>query len=1204
MIACTIVARNYLAQARVLARSFAHQHDGGEMFVLVIDDLTAAVGDAQEPFVVVRPAELDLPEFLRMATMYDVTELATAVKPAFLLHLLERTGKAVLYLDPDIEVFGCLDEVEGFADAHGLVLTPHLIQPLPHDDKQPADLDILVSGAFNLGFVAVAPREDVLALLKWWHERLSVDCIIDHANGHFVDQRWMDLSPGFVSDLLILRDPGYNVAYWNLGSRRVELEDGRYTVNGAPLRFMHYSGFDPDHPLRLSRHQTRERLVALPLVADLFERYGSLLAIEARSDVDAFGYGFDQSADGLVLHRWLRRLYREGVRDRAITFAAFDPDGAAQLRAWLGEPASRGARAGLNRVAEWIWRGRADLQAAYPDLDGEDAVGYAGWLHVDGRLGYAGLEEFLPAPPDFLRGDPRFNPNAVGANPPARVVRPWGVNVVGYLRSELGVGEAARLVIASLDAHDVPTMPVHGSFVPSSRQGHGYDFVAPEDAPFPVNLICVNADLLPTFVAETPDAFFAGRHQIGLWWWEVERFPQEWMGAFDLVDEVWVASQHIADTLMPLTSVPIVKVTLPVIVPDPPRRTREELGLPQSFVFFFMFDFNSVMERKNPLGLIEAFKQAFPPGSGPSLVIKSINADLQPDEHAAVMRAVGDHPEIQLWDGYVSGDDKASLLASVDCYVSLHRAEGFGLTPAESMFLGKPVIATGYSGNLEFMTDQNSYLVRHAMVGIGDGAWPYPAAGIWAEPDLGHAAELMRRVVEQPAEAARRGARGAADLRRLHSPLAAGTAMARRLDVIRSRLAAYPTTHVPSVGLSLDTVEDRVRRHAGDPTGSVGGYIRAKARGGVLRAIRPYTAHEDAFSRDVVEALNEVSGVVDRIDQGMTLLAGKLGKVEADNLAHRRRAARIEEELRRLRGDMGLLRDDSKLEQSHRDLVGSHKELAGSHQELVRSHEELFAAYVSLLADTRELADSHRQLTRELHARADRELLPFAAFDVEPAGRVYGFGPGGARPDGGLYRDFEDLFRGEEGTIRERQKIYLSLIGTSGPVLDVGCGRGEFLDLLAQRGIPATGIDLDAHMIARCHEKGHADAQVADANEHLESRPPASLGVVFSAQVIEHLNSESLERFLRLSLSRLRPGGMFIAETVNPHSLAALKNFWLDLTHEHPIFPEVALALGRIVGFDSAYVFYPNASGDAEVDMYHAGDYALVAIVSSEPGAQ
>ncbi len=1205
MIACTVVARNYLAQARVLARSFVAHHHNSTMFVLVIDDVNVVLDDTDEPFTIVRPGHLNLPEFLRMATMYDVTELSTAVKPAFLRYLLARTGNPVVYLDPDIEVFDRLDEVETLAAGHGLVLTPHLIEPLPTDKEQPADIDILVSGAYNLGFIAVAPRDDVVALLDWWHERLAVDCIIDHATGYFVDQRWMDLAPGFVSDLHILRDPGYNVAYWNLSSRNVVRDGSAYTVNGVPLRFMHYSGYDPSQPFRLSRHQTREQLVGLPSVAELFERYGKQVEA-ARAGDAASAYGFAQSADGLQLAGWLRRLYREGVRVGDVDFSAFDADGAAQLRAWLLDPATRGARAGLNRATEWLWRGRSDLQAAYPRLDEEGGLAYAGWLHIDGRINYPDIEDFLPPPPSYLLADPRYNPSARGAANVTRPEPPWGVNVVGYLRSELGVGEAARLMIAALDARNIPNMPVHGSFVPSSRQGQAYDFVSPDRAPFPVNLICVNADLLPTFVAETHDDFFAGRYKIGLWWWEVESFPEEWLGAFDLLDEVWVATQHIADTLSVLTSVPIVKITLPVVVSDPPRRTRGELGLPPSFVFLFMFDFNSVMERKNPIGVIEAFKRAFPEESATSLVIKSINAEFQPEKYAAVLKASAGRGDIRIWDAYVSSEDKTALLASIDCYVSLHRAEGFGLTPAEALYLGKPVIATGYSGNLEFMTEENSFLVHHSMVPIGEGAWPYPAAGEWAEPDLDHAAELMRRVVEDPQEAQRRAATGAADLRSRHSPLRAGAAMERRLEVVRARLRVRAPGPSVSGPPEVESVAARVRRSSTTPV-SARDRLRRAARAGALRAMRPYTAHQEAFGRDLLAVLADSSAIVGRIEEAWRGLSGRVGAGEAASLAERRRAGVAESALRRLQEEVEALRVGSAHSHTHEDLVGAHRDMLGSHQELVAAHDALAASHETLAASHQrlitayeEVSAEHRDLKNELQARADTDLLPFITFDEPGAGRVYGFRSGDARSSEALYRGFEDLFRGREATIRDRQRVYVDLIGTRRPVLDVGCGRGEFLDLLRDHGVAATGIDIDAPMVERCHEKGHASATVADANEYLGALAPASLGVVFSAQVIEHLSSDQLERFLRLSLSRLVPGGLFVAETVNPHSLAALKNFWLDLTHQHPIFPEVALALGRIVGFGAAYVFYPNATGDAALDSYKAGDYALVATAPTE----
>ena len=221
---------------------------------------------------------------------------------------------------------------------------------------------------------------------------------------------------------------------------------------------------------------------------------------------------------------------------------------------------------------------------------------------------------------------------------------------------------------------------------------------------------------------------------------------------------------------------------------------------------------------------------------------------------------------------------------------------------------------------------------------------------------------------------------------------------------------------------------------------------------------------------------------------------------------------------------------------------------------------------------------------------------PFEIFEEPVAGRVQGYGRRNGDPErAGTYDAFEDIFRGPEHFIRDRQRRYLGLLGDREPVLDIGCGRGEFLDLLRERGLDYAGIDPDPDMVRRCRAKGHERVEVADANSYLEKREDDSLGAIFCAQVIEHMPYEELLRFYSLSLRKLEPGGLFILETVNPHSVPALKTFWVDPTHQHPLFPEVALALCEIIGFESAYVFHPNGTGEVEVDRYETGEYALVA---------
>lgn len=372
-----------------------------------------------------------------------------------------------------------------------------------------------------------------------------------------------------------------------------------------------------------------------------------------------------------------------------------------------------------------------------------------------------------------------------------------GVNVVGYLRSESGVGQAARAVVAGLDAAGVPLLPVHPPDVPPSRQGVPFRTVAPEQAGFGVNLLCVTAYETPGFAAAVPASFFTGRHTIGLWWWEVDVFPDFMRAGFDHVDEVWVGSEHIARALRPVAGdVPVNVIHVPVVRPAPTRLTRAQLGLPEGHVFLTTFGYYSSVVRKNPAGVIEAFMQAFAPGEGPSLVVKCIDHEAHPEEHAELEALAARHPDVHLRPGYVDAAEMSALIERADTVVSLHRAEGFGFTPAEAMALGRPVIATRYSGNLDYMTDENAYLVDAPLRSIGADGGPYPAEAHWAEPDLEHAARLMRRVVERPDEARAVGARAARDMDAGWSSAAAGALMRDRLAAITASGAAPITARV------------------------------------------------------------------------------------------------------------------------------------------------------------------------------------------------------------------------------------------------------------------------------------------------------------------------------------------------------------------------------------------------------------------------
>jgi len=1137
MQACTIIARNYLAHARVLAASFHEHHPDGRFSVLVVDGLEGFTDPAAEPFEVLTPADIGLDVAL-MATRYDVLELSTAVKPWLLRWLLAREDH-VFYLDPDIQLFSSLEDVAALAREHGVVLTPHLTAPMPRDGNRPNEQDILMAGTYNLGFLALGAGAAADGLLDWWEERLEHDCIVDPARGFFVDQRWMDFIPGLVPSTFLLRDPGYNVAYWNLHGRTITTDgSGEHRVNGEPLHFLHFSGYDPRRPDVLSKHQTRVDL-SDPVLRALADDYGRRLLEAGYETTIGWPYGYGDSASGLPLTRVLRRAHAAAVLDGRLSVEPFDPDGEADFFAWLREPAEVGGDQGITRYMYAVYADRDDLQRAYPDLGNGDAAGMIGWFQIEAP------GQLVPPP----GGVPALEDDDAAA-----AAERLGVNVVGYLRSEHGVGEVARQAVHALTVSDVPVLPI-GEVATASRQGHDFAHHGLDDARYPINLLCVNADQTPSLVEKAGPAFFADRHTIGWWWWEVEAFPEQWLGSFDLVDEVWAGSRFVAETLSRVSPVPVVHIPMPVALPDGVEADRVGLELPDGFLFLFSFDYNSVFARKNPLAVVEAFRSAFPTPveGGPTLVLKSINGERFPAQRDRLADAVAGRPDILLREDYLDARDKNALMASCDCYVSLHRSEGFGLTVAEAMLLERPVIATAYSGGAELLAADRAYPVGYRRVPIGVGSEPYPADGEWAEPDVAGAAAAMRAVVEDPEGARERGRRGAAYVREHHSPAAAGAAMRERLETIAARQglrdagadSAAPAR--PPAG--FEGFYERLRRGPARSSRSrldPRRWIRAVG----LRLSRPQADHQRETDRELAAS---TSFVLEQV----------LDYVEA-------RAEVLDEAVHRVGRDIADVRDANALAATH---------LAG------------LQAHLESLPDV-------AQTERELRATPYMSGQPFSLRDEPDAGRVLSYRQSAADrddPADGTYHAFENVFRGDRELIQERQRPYLRLIGTRQPVLDAGCGRGEFLDLLAEAGLHGIGVDTDRDLVEHCRTLGHEDVHETDVNTYLEGCEDGSLGAIFCAQVVEHLPVAELERFLALARVKLRPDGLLIAETVNPHSIQALKTFWVDLTHQHPIFPEVLLQLCRSAGFRDGYVFLVNGVGDYEADRETQGEYAVVA---------
>ncbi|HEY7603386.1 MAG TPA: glycosyltransferase [Gaiellaceae bacterium] len=364
-----------------------------------------------------------------------------------------------------------------------------------------------------------------------------------------------------------------------------------------------------------------------------------------------------------------------------------------------------------------------------------------------------------------------------------------GVNVVGYFHAELGVAEAARRLTVALDRAAIPYSTIVYRRT-KSRQQHAFDGQQLNRAPYDINLVCVNAKQFPRLRQDLGEAPFVNRYTIGVWFWELSTFPAKQFRSFDLVDEIWVASPFVRDALQPVTVKPVNIVPLPIIAPAVQPMSRGQLEMSDRFTFLCSFDFFSVFERKNPLAVVEAYTRAFEPEDGTTLYLKSINGAHDPSSLERLRLRIGGRPDIALHDGYVSAAERDALVAACDCYVSLHRSEGYGLTMAEAMALAKPVIATSYSGNLAFMTPDNSYLVPYTLVKVGHDRRPYPPGMEWADPDIDQAARLMRHVFENRREARCVGERGRNDVLTRYSVEHAAAEIARLIQQARERAFA------------------------------------------------------------------------------------------------------------------------------------------------------------------------------------------------------------------------------------------------------------------------------------------------------------------------------------------------------------------------------------------------------------------------------
>lgn len=274
---CTAVAANYLPLARVLVDSFRRFHPEMPFYVVVGDRRDAQALLGRETARALRLEELRIPELGRMLLHYDRKQVMVAAKPAVLRYLLEEGHEAALFLDPDMLVTAALDPALEVVKSHALTLTPHLPYGPEGEDGAGREKALLYAGLYNGGFVGARQCEETLRFLRWWEGRLRTHCMEAVRLGLHFDQRWLDLAPGYVGDLHLLRDRGINAAYWNVGGQEVRGAEEGITIGGDLLRLLHLSGYSPARPEQVTKHVPEMTVDGMGEMAEVYRRYGALL---------------------------------------------------------------------------------------------------------------------------------------------------------------------------------------------------------------------------------------------------------------------------------------------------------------------------------------------------------------------------------------------------------------------------------------------------------------------------------------------------------------------------------------------------------------------------------------------------------------------------------------------------------------------------------------------------------------------------------------------------------------------------------------------------------------------------------------------------------------------------------------------------------------------------------------------------------------
>lgn len=725
---CTIIAPNYLSQALTLGQSVARNMPNVSYRILILQDSPdkdqlntylrlssyEKIQNGTHEFNTFNDVDWEDFDLIGSVNRYELLEFATAVKPALIRHYLKDGWERVTYVDPDIFIFQDFSNL--LSENLPISLTPHTLEQMPSDGLLPNNQSILYAGIYNLGFISCTSKAK--PFLNWWSDVLEDYCTMDIGQGYHVDQRWVDWAPIFCK-VEIVKNPGFNVAYWNLHERRVQFRGNHPIVlsekDKSPLYFFHFSGFDDFKNYRLSKHATRvfdEKSLDQRIIKDYARIRTLWFDLTNTTQWDLGGRVKGLSLPEKVRLKLILQSRNQKILDEISKKEISRENNAELTRHEFGSLA-----------AAWLLGNLlTKREIRIFSIKIQNSIRKMGISISEIQSGIKILSQRNKTPT---------------------------IKIVGYFAAPTGLGAIARNTADFLKENNIEftTQCIRTSFDSSLLYEEYKEKFKTAKGNENICLAFINADMwmidsIASGAIDRNKQFVAG-----VWAWEIEEIPNYFKQIAKHVDQIYAISNFSSKALekkldknvkmLPTFSTKLSNQELK-------RSELDNLNLPQKYILV-RFDSKSVIKRKNPQSAIKVWESIQNEYKDYHLVVKTL--DFEKMCSMEELECLKKSPRTILIDKELTPEQNRKLLTDSKCYLSLHRAEGLGLNILESIFADVPVVFTDYSGLAEELLGIGFH-VGYKKVKIGNGAFPYSADAYWAEPDINDAIIQLKTALE------------------------------------------------------------------------------------------------------------------------------------------------------------------------------------------------------------------------------------------------------------------------------------------------------------------------------------------------------------------------------------------------------------------------------------------------------------------------